>query len=67
MRARPWTPERRNLDGSTTITVKRACGGCGRSLGDATDQEIACAIAGEPLPDVATECGCHITQLLSTN
>lgn len=59
MNQRPWTAERRNPDGTTTITVKRACNSCGRSLGDITDEEIACAVTGEPLPDVAAECGCE--------
>jgi hypothetical protein len=49
--SRPWTPST-----STTITMKRACNGCGRQLGDVTDQEMACGINGLPLPDVRREC-----------
>lgn len=56
--SRPWTPDRRNPDGSTTVTVKRCCNGCRRSLGDVTDREMACAVAGQRLPDVRDECGC---------
>ena len=48
---RPWTP-----DTSTTIKMKRACNGCGQRLGDVTDQEMARAINGLPLPDVRREC-----------
>lgn len=48
---RPWTP-----DTSTTIKMKRACNGCGTRLGDVTDQEMARAINGLPLPDVRKEC-----------
>ncbi len=40
------------------ITVQRCCNGCGRSLGDATDDELNAAVAGAPLPDVRDECGC---------
>ncbi|MEV6833534.1 hypothetical protein AB0N17_03220 [Streptomyces sp. NPDC051133] len=53
---RPNTPDRVNADGSTTITTKRACNGCGQLLGDITAQEVALAIAGAPLPDVRREC-----------
>lgn len=53
---RPWTPDRTNDDGSTTITSKRACNGCGALLGDITDHEMSAAIAGRPLPDVRREC-----------
>lgn len=48
---RPWTPET-----SSTIKMKRACNGCGQRLGDVTDQEMARAINGLPLPDVRKEC-----------
>ena len=48
---RPWTP-----DTSSTIKMKRACNGCGQRLGDVTDQEMARAINGLPLPDVRKEC-----------
>lgn len=53
---RPNTPDRVNEDGSTTIRMKRACNGCGRQLGDVTDQEMARGINGLPLPDVRKEC-----------
>ncbi len=33
-------------------------GGCGRTLGDATELELHLAVNGEPLSDVRTECGC---------
>lgn len=54
------TPDRRNPDGSTTRTVKRACNGCHRLIGDVTEKEIEAGINGEPLPDVTVECGCAI-------
>ena len=50
------TPDRVNDDGSTTITVQRACNGCGQLLGDVTDAEIERAIAGLPALDVRAEC-----------
>jgi hypothetical protein len=53
---RPWTPDRKNSDGSTTMRTKRACNGCSALLGDITDQEMALAINGLPLPDVRKEC-----------
>lgn len=53
---RPNTPDRTNADGSTTITMKRACNGCGQRLGDVTDTEMALAVNGLPLPDVRKEC-----------
>ncbi|MEU8968100.1 hypothetical protein AB0D11_02295 [Streptomyces monashensis] len=53
---RPNTPDRINEDGSKTITTKRACNGCGQLLGDITDQEMALAVAGGPMPDVRREC-----------
>jgi len=40
------------------VTVQRCCNGCGRSLGDITEHEIDCAVAGKSLPDVRQECGC---------
>ena len=45
-----------SLDGRRRIHVKRYCNGCGESLGDVADAEIACAIDGRPLPDVRREC-----------
>ncbi|MFE7535267.1 hypothetical protein ACFU67_13455 [Streptomyces rhizosphaericola] len=56
MSARTNTPDRINPDGSKTITTKRACNGCGELLGDITNNEMAAAIAGNPLPDVRREC-----------
>lgn len=52
---RTHTPDRHN-DGSTTITMKRACNGCGTQLRDATDAEMQAAINQRPLPDVRREC-----------
>ncbi len=60
---RPTTPEQRYQaeDGHwvTRLTVQRVCNGCGRALGDATEHELDCAVAGMPLPDVREECGCR--------
>lgn len=53
---RPWTPDRRNPEGSTTVTVKRCCNGCGRQLGDASLIELEAGMCGQPLPDVRGEC-----------
>jgi hypothetical protein len=53
---RPWTPDRKNPDGSTTVTVKRCCNGCGEKIGDVSLVEIDAAIAGEEQPDVRGEC-----------
>lgn len=53
---RPNTPDRVNPDGSRTVTMKRACNGCGNSIGDVTDAEIEAGVNGEPLPDVRGEC-----------
>ncbi|NEA52348.1 hypothetical protein [Streptomyces sp. SID10815] len=53
---RPNTPDRINPDGSRTIKTKRACNGCGISLGDISDDEWTAAINGRPLPDVRREC-----------
>jgi len=53
---RPSTPDRTNANGSTTITMQRACNGCGALLGDVTDEEMARVIAGLPMPDVRREC-----------
>lgn len=51
------TPNRHDAStGQTTITMQRCCNGCGRSLGDATPIEIACATLGIDLPDVTGEC-----------
>jgi hypothetical protein len=56
--SRPWTPEEQLPDGGRRITMKRACNGCGRRLGDVTSAEMDAAIEGRPLPDVRDECGC---------
>jgi hypothetical protein len=40
MSARPNTPDYVNDDGSTTITVKRACNGCGQYVGDLDNRDI---------------------------
>lgn len=56
---RPWTdPINHHPGAGSVLTLKRACNGCGDLLGDATDLEIAAAIAGDPLPDTTIECGC---------
>jgi len=75
MNPRTNTPDRVNDDGSTTITVKRACNGCDRYVGDVTSAELEACEDGQPLPDVRAECsncaplvaleaaGCHTWQL----
>ncbi|NUP33012.1 MAG: hypothetical protein HOU01_14995 [Streptomycetaceae bacterium] len=53
MSARTNTPDRANDDGSTTITVKRCCNGCGQYLGDVDNRDV------DPhgnLTDVRGEC-----------
>lgn len=55
---RPWTPDHVDQDGTTHLTVKRACNGCGDTLGDATTAELEDAVAGDQLTDVTLECGC---------
>lgn len=52
---RPWTTDVVRPQGRT-LTVKRCCNGCGRKLGDVTDDEIDAAIGGGSLPDVRDEC-----------
>jgi len=52
---RTWTPDFRTATGGR-ITVKRCCNGCGRRLGDVTDDEIDAAVGGLPLPDITGEC-----------
>ncbi len=59
-RTRPSTPIHRNADGSRTVRVQRSCDGCGLPVGNATDAELATAIAGRDLPSVAAEHGCQI-------
>lgn len=58
MSPRPTTPDRKNPDGTTTITLQRACV-AGHPLGDATTVELDAAYLGLPLPDVTDECGCR--------
>ena len=53
---RPVTPDVPLPGGGSRIHVKRCCNGCGQSLGDVTDAEIAAAIDGRGLPDVRKEC-----------
>ncbi|MFF7949095.1 hypothetical protein [Streptomyces griseorubiginosus] len=54
------TPDRKTTNNEgraiTTVTVKRACNGCGQYLGDATEAEIWRAVDGLPAEDVRTEC-----------
>lgn len=40
MNARTNTPDRINEDGSRTIRMKRACNGCGQSLGDVDNRDV---------------------------
>lgn len=60
--ARTVTPPQHHTDEDgrswTTRTVQRVCNGCGRSLGDVTDEEMKAVTAGLRLPDVTGECGC---------
>lgn len=58
---RPWTDPVKLPEGGTMHTVKRCCNGCGRQIGDVTDEEISAAINGRSLPDVRDECGCGHT------
>lgn len=65
---RSWTPPRPTSVG-TRRTVKRACNGCDRLLGDVYEREIEAAMGGEPLPDVRSECPncktashCHVVR-----
>lgn len=61
--SRPWTATRKNwITGTTRITVKRACNGCGEQIGDVTEAELAAAISGDRLPDVRAEHGCTPTE-----
>lgn len=53
---RPSTPPREDPSGGMTITIQRACNGCGTSLGNATAAELDAAAAGRPQPDVTDEC-----------
>lgn len=53
---RTHTPDQKNPDGSTTITMQRCCNGCGEAIGDVTEAEIEASTNGLPLPDVRGEC-----------
>lgn len=53
MTTRTNTPDRINADGSTTITMKRCCNGCGQSLGDADNRDVD---DNGNLTDVRAEC-----------
>jgi hypothetical protein len=50
---RTFTPHRANDDGSTTITLKRACNGCGQYLGDVDNRDVD---DNGNLTDVRGEC-----------
>ncbi|MFI2434652.1 hypothetical protein [Streptomyces sp. NPDC018693] len=54
--SRPDSPDRDLSAGGRRIRVKRACNGCARYIGDATDAEIEACVTGRPLPDVRHEC-----------
>lgn len=53
---RTSTPDAVEPNGSTTITMKRACNGCGEQIGDVTKAEMLAGMNGLPLPDVRPEC-----------
>lgn len=53
---RTWTPELVTATGKRRIVAKRQCNGCGRRIGDVTDDEVLAVFSGQPLPDVAGEC-----------
>jgi Domain of unknown function (DUF4326) len=53
---RPVTPDVVQPDGSRRIHVKRSCNGCGDSIGDVTDAEVAAVSEGHELPDARWEC-----------
>jgi hypothetical protein len=55
---RPATPDRALPFGGKRLQVKRACNGCGTSLGDVRSDELDAAQFGRPLPDTRLECGC---------
>ncbi|WP_035751702.1 hypothetical protein [Parafrankia discariae] len=55
-RPRPWTEDTTTPTGAQRITVKRACNGCGLTLGDISPAELDAAVTGRPLPDVRDEC-----------
>jgi hypothetical protein len=69
---RTTTPDRINEDGSRTITMKRACNGCGESIGDLDNRDVD---KRGNLTDVRGECdncrpiveleakGCRVWQL----
>lgn len=53
MSERTHTPDRVNDDGSRTITMKRACNGCGQHLGDVDNRDVD---QHGNLTDVRAEC-----------
>lgn len=53
---RTWTPDRKDENGATIITVKRCCNECGTAIGDATEEELHAPLTGKPLADVRGEC-----------
>lgn len=53
MSERTHTPDRVNDDGSRTITMKRACNGCGQHLGDVDNRDVD---DNGNLTDVRAEC-----------
>lgn len=53
---RSWTDDVALDGGGRSFTVKRACNGCHRLIGDVSQEEIAGAIAGLPAPDVRIDC-----------
>lgn len=59
---RKSTPDEVLPNGGKRITVQRCCNGCGRPIGDVTDEEMEAAILGLPLPDVRNECFCLANQ-----
>lgn len=52
----PQTLTRPDGSTSTQHRVQRVCNGCGRGVGDVTDEEMAVVMEGRPLPDVRDEC-----------
>ena len=53
---RMFTPDVPLPDGAIQVTAKRYCNGCAEPVGDVTDEEMAAAVSGQPLPDVRGEC-----------
>lgn len=54
---RPYTEDSRDdATGTTTLSVKRACNGCGGVLGDVSPEELSAVMGEAQLPDVRGEC-----------